>query len=821
MTANRLLLRSITAFVALLTVAVSTGAQTKEAILSGIIRSATSEPLTGVTVRIADTKLVTQTDKDGLYSIRSPKLRIVVIYSRIGYKTQVLELDLSKTASYRQDITLREEPREVDEVNIRAGKENAENATIIDASRFGNLPSASGNFESLLKTLPGVSSNNELSAQYSVRGGNFDENLIYINDVEIYRPLLVRSGQQEGLSFINPDLASRVKFSAGGFEARYGDKLSSVLDVQYLRPDSGELNFSAGIMGFSGAVKSIQKNGYLLVGIRKKINQTILRSQEVKGSYQPDFTDYQVLYNRSITSRLSLSVLGNLNISRFTLEPESRETKFGTQDELLRLNVQYEGKEANRYEALMGAFTAAYKVSDRLSMKWISSAFGIAERETFDIEGRYVFDELEPAPENPDFEAVRANRGVGAGLNHARNRLEATVYSTELRTYVQTGSLFWESGIRYQHDHVSDRLDEFNLTDSAGYTLPVSGNVFEVTDVVKAENILKTNRLSAYAQGRIDFNGRFTLTGGVRGSYASYTKEVLISPRAVLAYRPVSYNDLLLRFSAGMYHQHPFYRELRNFDGSLNPSAKAQRSAHFLTGADYTFYGLGTRLKFTSELYYKLLSRLTPYKIENLRVRYFAGQQSKGYAAGADFSLNGEFVRGLESSFRLSLLKTEEDIAGDSFIQTDAEGNTQRIEPGYLRRPTDQRVNFSIFFQDRLLKSPTYKVHLNLLYGAALPVGPPQTQRYRDVFKIPAYKRADIGFSKDFLDEESTRKPVFLQRYFNSLTLYAEVFNLFNINNTVSYLWIKDVENNQYAIPNYLTPRQLNVRLIAKLKYKN
>lgn len=768
-----------------------------------------------------DTKIITQTDKDGIYSLKSPRLRIVVMYSRIGYKSQVLELDLSKTTIYRQDVTLQEEPRNVDEVNISADKENLDNSITIDPAELQNFPSVSGNFESFLKMLPGVSSNNELSSQYSVRGGNFDENLVYVNDVEIYRPLLVRSGQQEGLSYINPELAGRIKFSAGGFEARYGDKLSSVLDVQYSRPDSAEFNISAGILGFSGTVKAPQKNGYILFGARKKVNQTILKRQDVKGSYQPDFTDYQLLLHRNLNSRLNLAFFGNFNSSKFILEPESRETKFGTLSELLRLRIDYEGREQDHYQTLMGAFTAGYRLSDKLSLKWISSAFRITERETFDIEGQYVFDELEADPANPDFDKVRANRGIGSNLNHARNRLDANIYSSELRAFAEVRRSFWEAGMRFQHDRVTDRLDEYTVIDSAGFTIPANEGRLVLTDVVNAENRINTNRISGYIQNAVEISAQFTLSAGLRGNYNSYTKELMISPRATLAYRPLSYNDLLLRISAGVYNQPPFYRELRNFNGSLNRDAKAQRSVHFLTGADYTFYELGTQLKFTSELYYKILERLTPYKIENLRVRYFAGQQSEGYAAGADFSLNGEFVNGLESSFRLSVMKTGEDIIGDSYTETDENGNDFGVEPGYLRRPTDQRVNFSVFFQDRLLKSPTYKVHLNLMYGAGLPVGPPQTERYRDVYKIPAYKRADIGFSKDFLDDQARRKPVFLQRYFHSLTAYAEIFNLLNINNTVSYLWIKDVNNNQYAIPNYLTSRQLNVRLIAKLRYKN
>ncbi len=661
--------------------------------------------------------------------------------------------------------------------------------------------------------MPGVSTNNELSSQYSVRGGNFDENLVYVNDVEVYRPLLVRNGQQEGLSFINPELAGQVKFSAGGFEARYGDKLSSVLDVKYARPDSFSLTASAGLSGTSLTIKAPFKNSYLLTGIRYKRNQNILNTQQVAGSYQPDFSDYQILYNKELNPKLSFSIFGNYNLSNFSLIPKSRETIFGTSDEVLRLQIEYEGKEVDRYETFMGAYTMVYKLSDKLNFKWINSAFRITEKEEFDIAGEYIFDELEAGPGDTNFGKVRANRGIGSNLDYARNKLQSTIYSTELRAYKQFSKSYSESGIRFQRDEIKDNLNEFTVIDSAGYTIPNKAGALILTDVVNAQNAVGTNRVSGFLQNTFELSPDLTLAAGIRGYYNSYTKETLVSPRVSLAYQPKNRDDLLIRFSTGVYNQQPFYRELRNFDGSLITNAKSQRSVHFLTGADYVFKGLGTHVKFTSEVYYKSLSRLTPYKIENLRIRYFADQESKGYAAGADFSLSGEFVKDLESSFRLSLMKSAEDIKGDY----DAVKNT---EPGYLKRPTNQLINFSAFFQDRLLKIPTYKVHLNLLYGTALPTGPPRTQRYQDVFKIPAYRRVDIGFSKDFVDPESAYVPPFLKKYFQSLIAYAEVFNLLDINNTVSYFWIKDVTNHQYAIPNFLTSRQINVKIIAKLKYK-
>ncbi|NEU06860.1 TonB-dependent receptor [Flavihumibacter sp. R14] len=789
-------------------------------VVNGHVQDEKSLPLGNVTVRLLNTSFSTQTDKDGFFSLNISASKAVISFSRIGYKTVFLEIGIVAGQINRQDVIMFPESRTLEEVRVRGDKDNKTNITGIDAALLQSLPSASGNFESILKTLPGVSSNNELSSQYSVRGGNFDENLVYVNDVEIYRPLLVRNGQQEGLSFINPELASHVKFSAGGFEARYGDKLSSVLDVKYLRADSTVIIASIGLLGNSLTLKLPGKRNYFLGGIRLKDNRSILNTQDIKGAYQPEFSDYQAVYGGDLNKKLSYSLSGNYNFSSFLLEPESRETKFGTFNEVLRLQVDYQGKEADRYETLMGAFSLVYKASSSLNFKWINSAFRVAEQERFDIEGHYIFDEIETDFTNPDFGKVRANRGIGSTLDYARNKLKAGIYSSEIRGYKQIRNSFFESGIRFQFEDLHDRLNEYQVIDSAGYILPVNDGPLQLSNVVNATNDVSTQHLSGFVQNSMQLSPRLSLTAGLRANYSSYTGEFLLSPRFNLAYQPKTQNDLLLRLSAGAYDQQPFYREFRRFDGTLNPDVRAQRSWHFLTGADYNFNGLGTTLRLSSELYYKYLSQLTPYKIENLRIRYFADQQSKGYAAGADFSLSGHFVKDLESSFRLSFMKTAEDITDDSYSEEDEEGNPVTIEPSYLKRPSDQRINFSMFFQDRLLNDPSYKVHLTMLYGAAMPVGPPGTERYRDVFKIPAYKRVDIGFSKDFMDRRNKISSGFLSQYFESLIAYAEIFNLLDINNTVSYIWIKDVNNNQYAVPNYLTSRQFNFRIIAKIKSK-
>ena len=783
----------------------------------GTVKSDQGQLISKAIVKVAGTQAETLSTDSGAYSIQLAYKPFIVLYiTREGFQSERIEIRSAKRSDVEQNIILKKNFRELAQVEVRANANKQSNMRRIDPGQVQNMTSASGNFESILKTLPGVSANNELSAQYSVRGGNFNENLIYINDVEIYRPLLVRNGQQEGLSFINPELVSQANFSAGGFEARYGEKLSSVLDIRYNKPDSQQVVLSAGLLGLSATAKIPHSNSFTLVGLRTKTNQSILKTQPVVGSYQPHFYDFQLYHNTSLSKKLDVSVFADYNLSRFELIPESRETTFGTLNEQYKLSVDYEGSEKDRYEAFTGALTFTYKPSSPLLFKWINSAFSITEKETYDIEGSYIFDQAEDKENTSGFENVRAGRGEGIDYNYARNFLRSDIYSSELRAYLKRGRSYWESGVRFQYDKIKDELNEYNLIDSAGYALPNTNSDFQLTDVVFSNNNLDTKRITAFLQNTISLSSKTTLNAGIRTNYNSFTQEFLVSPRISAVYQPN--RNLSWRISAGSYYQPPFYRELRDYNGNLFSGSKAQRSLHFLAGSDYYFQGLGTTLKFTSELYYKRLNNLIPYKVENLRIRYFADQQAKGYAAGADFSLSGEFVERLESSFRLSLMKTEEDVKGDSYQKKDQNGNSVTIYPGFLKRPTDQRINFSAFFQDRLFNSPTYKVHLTLLYGSALPVGPSKTERYEDVFRIPAYKRVDIGFSKNFLEGGTGNRLRFMKKYFNSFQAYAEVFNLLNISNTVSYLWIKDVNNYQYAIPNYLTARQLNFKIIAKMK---
>ncbi|TKC10327.1 TonB-dependent receptor [Pedobacter polaris] len=785
--------------------------------VTGKILDPKSNPLQQVTVSVLGQQESTLTDLNGDYTIYSKTTSFSLKFNLLGYKPVISKVNEKAAGRIVIDLILIPNINELEQVTVTNKQNQLSNTSTINIADLSSLPSVSGNFEAILKTLPGVSTNNELSSQYSVRGGNFDENLIYVNDVEISRPILIRNGQQEGLSFINGDLVTRAKFSAGGFEARYGDKLSSVLDVKYDRPDSNQIVLTTGFLGTSFSAKHVADKSFFLAGLRYKNNSSVLNKQDNKGSYNPNFADAQLLYQYNFSDKFSLSALGNFNIGQFKLIPEDRETQFGTLSTQLRLNIAYNGQEIDSYRTAGAAVTATFSPQPNLVIKWINSYFNTKERERFDIEGRYIFDELETGLSSNRFTSVRINRGIGTYLNYARNSLNSQTLSSEIKADQNFDNHVFSWGIRFEKSRFKDELSEYHLTDSAGYILPYDSKKFYLEQSIQKANEIDIDNYSAFAQDSYSLSKNTTLQLGVRGSYNSLTEQLLVSPRLLLAYRPTN-NKQIIRFTAGIYQQAPTYRSIRAFDGNLNLTQKAQRSYNSSIGFDYAFDGLGTRLKFSSEAYFKYSDRLVPYIIDNVRIKYLSSETAKGHTYGADFSIGGEFVKDLVSYFRISFMKANQDIIGDSYVMKNAVGQQTTIYPGYLKRPTDQRINFSVFFQDRLLKSPTYKVHLTMLYGSRLPIGAPQSDHYSDDFQIPAYKRVDIGFSKDFLDDFALRKPKLLEKYFNSFTAYIEVFNLLNINNTVSYLWLKDVDNIQYAVPNYLTGRQFNFKLILKFK---
>ncbi len=781
--------------------------------LRGIISSEDGELLSGVTVQIKNSNLITQTNRNGEYSFTKVSVNAIILFSRLGYKDLSIEIDLIPNQENIRNISLITDIQSLDEIHITE-KFSSSNSIIIDPAKFRVFPQTTGSIESFLKNIPGVSGNNELSSQYSVRGGNFDENLVYLNDVEIFRPMLIRKGQQEGLGFINPDLASSVHFSAGGFEARYGDKLSSVLDVRYSKPDTFSVDVQAGFLANSVSFKLPLKSSYILAGIRNKRNQSYLSRQYIDGNYHSDFSDYQILYKQNITSKFSLTFFTDYNRGELKINPEKRITEFGTSDDVLRLFVNYSGDESSKYKSLTSAMTFGYNFSKSLNLKWISSYSGSSEYENSDLLGWYSFNEKDGG-----LDPMYTGSLLGRGSNHnyADNFLKTKIYSSELRMYKQLRNSFIETGLRFQSDKVKDILDEFTSFDTTSYSFPASGN-WMYSGQIRQDNIVEIQRLTGFVQNTFNIIPNLTMAAGIRFNYNNYSKENLISPRVSIIYYPSVKDEFLFRFSAGSYIQAPFYRELKNYNGILNADARSQRSYQFIAGTDYKFNGLGARLKFSSEIYYKLLSRITPYKIEDLKVRYLSDKYAEGYAAGADFSLSGNFASDLESTFRLSLMKTEEDIKNDFYYTKNPSGSQEIVYPGKLKRPSDQLFNVGMMFQDKLPDNPTYKVHLNLIYSSSLPVGPPGPDRHTDVFKIPAYKRVDIGFSKDLVAPESKKASVFLKKHFSMLSLHAELFNLLNFKNTGSYLWLNDKKNNQYAVPNYLTFRKFNFRVIAKIK---
>ncbi|WP_316810161.1 carboxypeptidase-like regulatory domain-containing protein [Pedobacter heparinus] len=763
--------------------------------VSGLVTDESGNFLQLVTVTVLGQSQSNVTDEHGAYNIYSKSKAFTLKYALLGYHPVLISINQQKAGRITQDVVLSINPNELEQVTITNKQNQLSNSTLINIADAAAMPSVSGNFEAVLKTLPGVSPNNELSAQYSVRGGSFDENLVYVNDIEISRPLLVRNARQEGLSFINTDLLSSAKFSAGGFEARYGDKLSSVLDVRYDRPDSSATTFTAELLGLALSSKIVNQHSYLLTGIRYKNNTGILNSQDTKGVYTPSFTDVQLLYHYNLSPRFSLNLLGNYNSGRFKLIPESRETEFGTADTKLRLNIDYEGEEKDNYQSAGGAVTLKFIPKPAYVIKWISSYFKTDEKEHIDMVGWYLFDK--------GAGTAAAGSAIGGYINYAMNRLTSQSFSTELKADQIFKNHTFSWGLRFERKDYNDDLNEYSLIDSAGYISNQQVHSFYQDNSILVKNKLAIQYYTAYVQDSYPLSSNTDLQLGLRGSYNDLSKQFLLSPRLLLAYRPAK-NRKIFRFTAGVYQQAPDYRSIRNFNGSLNLNQQAQRSYNTSAGLDYAFDALGTRLKFSSELYFKYLDRLVPYMMDNVRIRYLAGQTASGYTYGADFNIGGEFVKDLLSYFRISFLKSAQDLKDDGL--------------GYLKRPADQRVNFSAYFQDRLLNSPAYKVHLTLLYGAKLPIGSPLLQRYSDDFHIPAYKRVDIGFSKDFLDDFNVKKSGFLEKYFSSFTASVEVFNLLNIDNTVSYLWLKDLDNVQYAVPNYLTGRRLNVKLAMKFK---
>ncbi len=790
--------------------------------INGTITDEQNNSLLSVNISILNQSMGAISDENGKYSLEIPPNRsVVVVYSFIGYEMEKIRIPMLKEGqNYTLNIQLKTSSTLLEDVIITDQKSRKESFSRIKPKHVSVLPGNSGGIEAILKTLPGVSSANELSSQYSVRGGNFDENLVYVNGIEVYRPFLVRSGQQEGLSFVNTDMVSSILFSAGGFDAKYGDKMSSVLDITYKRPRENAATLQLSLLGGAAHFEGITKNGRLsyLIGARHKTSQYLLNSLDTEADYSPKFSDIQTFVNFELNTNWQISFLGNISSNQYKMVPKNRDTEFGTVNEALKLTIYFEGQEVDKYQTYFGALSTSYQPNTKLQLQFTTSAFRTFEQENFDILGEYWLYQLENNLGSDNFGDIAFDRGVGKYINHARNSLNATVTNFSHKGNYNNESLKFDWGFRVQKEEIEDKISEWNLIDSAFFNFPhPDDNIGDtanpdqqiiMSELLKTQINLSSYRNSGYIQVSKDI-GNLTITGGTRGSYWTYNEELLMSPRVSLAYAPIWKKDIVFRAASGIYYQSPFYKELRTPKGTLNHNIKAQKSTHYVLGADYLFYSWGRPFKWITEVYYKNLENLIPYKVDNVRIQYLANDVSNGYARGIDMKINGEFVSGVESWVSLSVMKTEEDIVGD-FI-TNTVGST--TEAGFIPRPTDQRVNFSMFFQDYIPGNPNYKMHLNLVYGTGLSFGPPKAEKYQDILRIPDYRRVDIGFSAVLKSEEKKSRLKWLNA-FKSIWLSAEVFNLLDINNTVSYLWVADITGRQYAVPNYLTSRQLNAKLI-------
>ena len=771
-------------------------------------------------VYIQNLKLGTNTDKNGVFSLKVPANKeLHVVISSLNFKAKQFTITLKDGEEYLLNVKLEASKNALPEIFIQDKREQI-NITRIDPKVFDMIPSAMTGVEALIKMQPGVSSNNELSSQYSVRGGNYDENLVYVNDIEIYKPFLIRSGQQEGLSFANTDLVSSIQFSSGGFDAKYGDKLSSVLDIKYKKPSEFGASASMSLLGGSAHIENCTDNHRLtyIAGIRYKSTQYLLNSMQTKGDYKPSFLDFQTFVTYDITEKLEFNFLGNFAKNHYLFVPEELKTAFGNVNQALGLSVYFDGQESDKFTTLNSAISMNYKARKNTMLKFIVSGYQSIEEEAYDIIGQYYLNELNKEMGSDNLGDSLMNIGVGAFIDHARNNLTAQVLNFTHKGNVEKSKNNLNWSVNYQFENIEDKIREWKMLDSAGYSIPYNDSIVGMDYFLKTAIQTQSSRISSHVQNTyttlIDSNKVF-FTAGIRQNYWTYSEQLLISPRVSISIKPNWKKEFMFRFSWGYYYQPPFYRELRDKNGVLNPDIKAQTSIHYVFGSDYSFKAWNRPFKFVGEAYYKKLKNLIPYDVDNVRIRYYAKNNSQGYAAGIDMKINGEFVKGVDSWASLSIMQTEENIDGDSSSIHINDSITAIYARGYIPRPTDQRVNFSLFFQDYLPGNSSYKMQLNLVFGSRLPFGPPNSEEFKSSFRVPPYRRVDIGFSKVLKNEEFGKNSKFL-KHFKSIWLTAEIFNLLGTNNTISYMWISDIYGKQYAVPNFLTARRLNIKLIAK-----
>ncbi len=792
--------------------------------LNGIILNSDNLPIEGVNIKADNTG--TQTNENGFYELKVPaNTDVKIVYSHIAHKNTTITVNLKNGEVFEFNPVMNATIEEIEVVVLNGRKrKDVQGVITIKPSVIRKIPGANAGVENLLKTLPGVSSNNELSTQYSVRGGNYDENLVYVNGIEVYRPFLIRSGQQEGLSFVNSDLVSNVDFSAGGFQARYGDKLSSVLDITYKKPVDFGVAADLSLLGGSVAVETRSKDSKFtgIAGLRYRDNSLLVNARETETNFNPKFADLQTYLTYQFTDKFELSFLGNASINKYDFEPLTRQTNFGTLDNPLALLVFYEGQERDSYQTLFGALQGTYEVNDNLNLSLVASTYHTTEEEHFDILAEYRLGEVNSNIGDENLGEVEFSEGIGGQLTHGRNDLDALITNIEHKGTYNKNENEFKWSMKYTREDIRDRLIEWEVIDSAGFSInPPDVGGFndqpytpDTTPLVAFQNVqarnnTQINRLQAYLQwskrSKLG-NSDVWYNAGVRshswnvndeGSAIESDWQTVFSPRAQFAIKPDWEKDMLFRVSGGLYYQPPFYRELRAADGIVRPNVKAQKSFHLVFGNDYSFKIWDRPFKLTTEAYYKGLTDVNPYTIENVRIRYRANNTAEAYAYGLDLRLNGEFVPGTESWFSFGYLKTEENI------------NNR----GYIPRPTDQRLKFAALFQDYVPNIPSMKMYLNLVYNTGLPGGSPSfADPYVFQSRLPDYRRADAGFQFVIVDEKKQfdhgwKKP------FKELSFGFEIYNIFDNQNSITNTWVRDVySKRQFAIPNFLTPRVFNVR---------
>ncbi len=772
-----------------------------------------------INVLVRGTTTGTITNKNGEFELYvGLKDSVVLIFSALGFHTVEHKISLPYKHSIIQVVS--PDFKAIREIIIekKRGNSGLEN---LSPKLTDRLTTAGGSVETLIKTLPGVSNNNELSSQYSVRGGNFDENLVYVNGIEIIRPFLVKSGEQEGLSFINSGMVSSIGFSAGGFDASFGDKMSSVLDITYRKPEKNGAVAEIGALGASALVEGVSTNGKFscLTGFRYKNTAYLLGTMDKKGEYNPSFTDLQTYLNYKFSKHFSLGFLANYASNIYQFIPKTQLTKFGTLTNPHLFMVYFDGKEKDRFENYLGALAAEYTPNNRISLKLQGSSFHSYENQSQDILGEYYLSDVN---QQTDIQANADSSGVtgtGSDLNHARNILNASVTAIEQKGTVSAEHHQIQWGLKYQHEKVYDHINEWEMRDSAGYSLPYMSNDLSLYHTTNGNINVLSNRYSGFVKDNWskDFdNGTLGISGGVRFQYWDYNHQTIISPRLSASWKTGKDRSKTFRIAWGIYDQMPFLKELIDLNGQQVKDVKAQKSIHYVLGYDKIINTYERPIRFTAEIWYKALTHLIPYKIDNLNIRYLPGQSSHGYATGIDFKVNGELPSGAQSWVSMTLMKTEEDIAGDYYLKNISANTTEKIFPGYIPRPTDQRVNLSFFVQDYFPGYPSVKMNMTLFYGSRLPFGPPNSARYMDVFRMPPYQRVDVGFSKTLIDNSENSIQKEKKQIIKEAWIGFELFNLFDMNNTISYYWVSDIHNQMFAVPNYLTGRRINIRFSVR-----